>query len=560
MSRLYRVGALLVLTILLAGCQFTSTTPPTATPLATANPTTAPSATATTSAVGPTRPAATPATPAIASAAPTGAICAFEPPFGRNATPTVQPTPTATLTAAQASQPTRRPTSVRPGQDPPTIPLPNLAARYALTIDNFTFGTARSDFRVAETVAVTNREGCALDRLTFSVTSARWGWFMLDGVRVGGQAVAANVNGTVLAVALPQRLNPGATVEVAFDFRMSVGAPADNYTLGGFAGTLQAGEILRLAYWFPVLSDDHQYPPFLDPPYTATADYDATITLPSNLVMAHTGVASEQRRNADGTVTYRIQAPNVRDFVVGISPGYQVARRTAANGVVVEAYYNPKSLDPNGRRPDFVQGQVNASLDAAILAVERLSALIGPYPYPVLRIVDGGPTLLGGIEFPMLVAINFGVPGLDNLVYHEVAHEWFYGVIGTRTQQDPWIDEGAATFLAEYLEGTLSPTPPGGNEFNYRLDSPVWAVPPAGFQSNAIQSIYTQGGAFYTRVMRTMGEDAFWRAMQRLYEQHRFGIITPRDLLATWQAESPTDLRPLYTEYFDYPWIGELGR
>jgi hypothetical protein len=449
----------------------------------------------------------------------------------------------------------------RPGQEPPTIPLPNLAARYALTVDQFTFGVVRSEFRTAETVAVTNRESCALDRLTFSVTSARWGWFTLGGVRVGGQAVDARVDGTVLAVPLPQPLAPGATVEVGIDFQMSVGAPSDNYTIGGFAGTLQAGEILRLAYWFPILSDNHQYPPFLDPPYTASAEYDVTMTLPSNLVVAYTGVASETRRNTDGTTTYRVRAENVRDFVVGMSPNYQVERRTTAGGVEIEMYYDPRSIDPNGRRPEFVRDRVDTSLDAAVLATERLGELIGPYPYPVLRMVDGGPTLLGGIEFPMLVAINFGIPGgLENLIYHEVAHEWFYGIIGTRTQQDPWIDEGAATFLAAYIEGTLNPAPPGPSEFVYPLDTSVWAIPPGGFQSNAIESIYTQGEAFYTRVLEEMGEEAFWRAMQRVYQGYRFGIVTPRVMLETWQEESPTDLRPLFTEYFDYPWIGELGR
>src|SRR3712207_6897885 len=46
-------------------------------------------------------------------------------------------------------------------------------SRYTLAVDRFTFAAGRSEFRTAETVAVTNREGCALDRLTFSITAAR---------------------------------------------------------------------------------------------------------------------------------------------------------------------------------------------------------------------------------------------------------------------------------------------------------------------------------------------------------------------------------------------------
>jgi hypothetical protein len=160
----------------------------------------------------------------------------------------------------------------------------------------------------------------------------------------------------------------------------------------------------------------------------------------------------------------------------------------------------------------------------------------------------------------MLVTVNLALPSLNNLVYHEVAHEWLYGIIGTRTQQDPWIDEGGATFLADYLGQTLAPDPPGAATFTYRLNSSVWDVPPVGFQRNATAAIYTQGGAFYTRVMRAMGEDAFWRACRDIYGEYRFGIVAPRDLLTAWQRASPVDLRPLYHEYFDYPWIDELAR
>ena len=481
----------------------------------------------------------------------TGAACAFTPPFGQDfAAPAATPT---------ASPNTRSIGAPAPVQTPPTIPLPDLAASYTLNVDQFDFAEGR--LRTAETVRVTNREGCALDRLYFSVTAARWGWFALTGVQVAGQPVAAQINGTVLPIRLPQPLAAGATTEITIDFRLDVGVAADQYTPGGFAGTTQTGDILRLAYWFPILSDDHQYPPYLDPPYTATADYTMTITTPADaeVVIAPTGTITGEQQNGDGTVTRRIEAQNVRDFVLGLSPNYQVARRQTANGVLVEVYYSPQSFGRNAQNSAFVQQLVTKALDAAVLAEERLSALIGPYPYPVLRVVDGGATLSGGIEFPAVIMVNLNY-GSDDLIYHEVGHEWMYGLLGTRTQQDPWIDEGGATFLTSYLDNTLPTNPAPPATFAYRLSTPVWAIPPGGGQRGATEAIYTQGGDFYTLVMRAMGEDTFWRAMQQLYREHRYAIITPHDILGTWQANSPTDLRPLFKEYLDYPWLDELAR
>lgn len=559
------IGLLLLLA--LAGCQVGSAGPTATPPVATTTTaatsaaadttTTTATATATTAAAAATTTSArtTPTGSAVtrtgsATAAPAGAgtpspapggICNPEPPFGR-----------ATATAA-ARTGTPDPQAGTPAARRPSIPLPDLEADYTLDIGELRF--AEGQLRTAETVRVVNRESCALDRLFFSVTSAQWGWFTLDRVTVDGREVAARLDGTVLPVPLGRRLAPGEGVTVALDFRLDVGTAPD-----GFAGTTQAGDILRLAYWFPILSDDHQYPPFLDPPYTATADFEVTLTAPQELVVAHTGVVAEERANGDGTVTRRIAAPNVRDFVLNLSPSYQIARRTAANGVEVELYYNPRTIDPLGQNPALVQGQVDATLDAAVLAEERLSELFGQYPYPVLRVVDAGRQLAGGIEFPMLVWVNMAIRPIDELVYHEVAHEWFYGVIGTRTQQDPWIDEGGASFLESYLNGDLPANPPGPRQFAYRLSTSVWEVPAGGGQRGATLAIYTQGEAFYTRVWQAMGDDAFWGALQALYRDRRFGIITPRDLLGYWQAASPVDLRPIFREYLDYPWIDDLHK
>ena len=571
------VFGLLILLLALSGCQLGPTTPAavatvapteatagttstkaTALPATPATPTTGrPTAGATS--VPPATPAfpATPRTTAVprAAATPTapatGPVCAFAPPLaGASGIPAATPGATPAVSGIPGQV-------TAPAQVPPTTPLPDLAARYTLAIDGIDFDAGK--LHTAQTVTITNREACALDRLSFSVVAARWGWLTLDGVTIGGQPVPATISGTVLPVPLVRPLAPGATTEVTFDFRLTVGTANDVYTGSGFVGTTRANDILRFAYWFPILSDDHQYPPYLDPPYTATASYDVTMTTPANLVVAPTGEITDETTNADGTVTRRIAADNVRDFVFALSPNYQVARRRSATGTQIEVYYSPNSFRGNAANPQTIGFLVDKALTAATRAEERLSALIGPYPYPTLRVVDGGAALDGGIEFPTLILVNLSF-GSDNLIYHEVGHEWIYGLIGTRTQQDPWIDEGGASFLAAYIEGTLNANPPGRDRFSYPLDTSVWAIPASGNQNAATEAIYTQGEAFYTRVFNAMGEEAFWRAMQALYRADRYGIVTPRDLLAAWQTTSPIDLRPLFHEYLSYPWIDALTR
>lgn len=438
------------------------------------------------------------------------------------------------------------------------MPLPRLDARYTLAIDSVRFDDGYVAAR--ETVRVTNREACALPRLNLTIVAARWGWFTLNAATLDGEPLRLALDEIVLSAPLARPLAAGATAELALDFRLDVGLAVDAYTPGGFAGTTRADDILRLAYWFPILSDDHQYPPFLDPPYTATADFEVTVTTPAPLVVAATGVLASERDNGDGTVTRHYTAPRVRDFTMLLSPAYTVTSRVAGNGVVVELLYIPRSIDPSGRDPTRVARQVETTLAAGVRAIDTLSAKLGPYPYPVYRIVDGGPSLRGGIEFPMLVAVTLNVYGIESLIYHETAHQWFYGVLGTRTQQDPWIDEGAASFLADYISGTLPAQPTGPDAYRFRLDTPVWAIPPGQGQSGAIQSIYGQGEMFYQAVRLEMGDEAFWRALRSLYRDSLYGIVTPRELLRHFQSASPVDLRPLFHRYLDYPWIDELGQ
>ena len=37
-----------------------------------------------------------------------------------------------------------------------------------------------------------------------------------------------------------------------------------------------------------------------------------------------------------------------------------------------------------------------------------------------------------------------------------------------------------------------------------------------------------------------------------------FDVVTPWEMLATFQEHSPTDLRQIFDDYFRYPWIWEL--
>jgi aminopeptidase N len=234
-----------------------------------------------------------------------------------------------------------------------------------------------------------------------------------------------------------------------------------------------------------------------------------------------------------------------------------VTDRTLPNGVEVRYYSHPVS--ENGLTDEAIGYRQETALAAAADAIGQLEALIGPYPNPTYSIVDVGPTMPGGLEFPGLIYINPAYSQLDRLIYHETAHQWLYAIIGNRTLVDGWIDEGGAEFFERGLPTGFSEVPsrPSGG-YVYWLDSAAEELPddPA---RNWYYSIYEQGARFYYDVRASMGDDAFWRAFRDIYARYANDIVTPVGMLSTFQEHSTSDLRPLFDTYFRYPWVRELS-
>jgi len=421
------------------------------------------------------------------------------------------------------------------------VDIPDLDATYRLHISEADLDTGAVAASAAIDVARFN--GPRPGTLYLQVVPAAYGYFTLDALRVAGQPVdpLRLDGGFILGVPLPGGLAPPFTVAV--DFRLAVGQEAS-----GWGGTSLDSGVLRLGYWFPIVSDRHVFSETLDPSQSRVADYEVTVDVASDVVVAHTGVETGQSSLGDGRVRRNLAANDVRDFALVLSRQFDVQSMSLSDGTVARYYSHPASPG----------GAAATAFAAAEAAVAGLSGLIGPYPYPELSIVDVGPRMPGGLEFPGLIYINGAYAPLDRLIVHEVAHQWLYAVIGNRTLIDGWIDEGAAEFFERGLPSGFTEVPqPPAEGYQFWLDADAAEL--AGAQGRQwYYSIYEQGARFYYQVAWQMGWDAFWAAWQDVYRRHAFGVVTPAEMLSIFQAHSPVDLRPLYDEYFRYAWVWDL--
>jgi hypothetical protein len=352
----------------------------------------------------------TPTSPAAPSSTSTAAV--------PTATATVTPTPTPT--EEPVATPTATPAPI-PTPESQAIDLPDLDVHYRLDISELRLDDGY--VRASETITIREFRSVVPDTIYLQVVPATYGFFTLDHITMAGEPIEpAHLNeGFTLALVLPDAAS--APLEIAIAFQLSVGSEPT-----GWAGTMLDGGILRLGYWFPIISNDHGYSETLDPAYSASASFDVSVALDPGVSVAHTGEVTGQEALEDGRVRYSMQAENVRDFALILSPGYTVDESFTSNGIRVELYTVDTPLET----------RQNILVWAAD-AIEQLSALVGPYPYPTFRIADAGSTMPGGVEFPGLIYINPNYHPLERLIYHEVAHQWLYGIIGTRVLEDGWI-------------------------------------------------------------------------------------------------------------------------
>jgi aminopeptidase N len=183
-------------------------------------------------------------------------------------------------------------------------------------------------------------------------------------------------------------------------------------------------------YPVPVVYDNgwrtHSYSSNGDPFYNDLYNFNVTLTAPDDYIIASSGTEISPR-------TFRAFA--IRDYGMVLSKNFKTISKSSGN-TDINYYY------VNDNMPEI-------SAQTAVKAVSYFSREFGQYPYPTLAVVQTD-FLHGGMEYGSLVYISADVDSstlsYQTVIVHEIAHQWWYGIVGNNQTETAWIDEG----LAEY--------------------------------------------------------------------------------------------------------------
>jgi hypothetical protein len=364
-------------------------------------------------------------------------------------------------------------------------------------------------------------------------TSAVYGTSMeVTRMRVDGRAVHVDTRaagaprgtpGTLVVAPLPRCIDPGTRVSAETDFSVTLGTAADERV-----GVSTDGDVAWFAGAFPLLAWENgrgwaDEPAVAVPGESSTSEQfrlrSLSVTAPARYDVLGTGAHVGSTPSVDapdpGLVTHRFQAPAVRDVSVTVGVVDVMSRDIGGTWLHVAV---PRS---GTRSP------LPVWVDRVERSVREISALLGPFPYSDLW-VSVLPDQTDGIEMSGVIHLGDVSPIRDGwLIDHEVAHMWFFGLVGNNQARDPWLDEAFATLVQRMVDdsGPTRNVSPGtygevGAPMRYWESRPGQYVP----------RVYLAGGDALLHARAEVGAEDFDAALQGYLADNAHRVASPADV------------------------------
>jgi len=261
------------------------------------------------------------------------------------------------------------------------------------------------------------------------------------------------VDQTIMKVNLNNPLLPDSSTKFFFDFAAILPPASGRYGYQGYHYDVGNWYITPVVYdragWHLNQHLDNEF-------YQEWGDYRVDITVPKGFILGATGnllnpdsaLQDTLPENRDwfnvypedtSKTTWQFEAKMVHDFAWTADPSY-VIMQSEWNGITL----NVLAMDYN--RESWKQ-----VTDWGIKTIQYFCENFGMYPYKQLTVAD---TYIraGGIEYPQIVMINdyinpnYRPARFQAVVIHEIAHNWFYGLLANNQTEEEWLDEGFTTF------------------------------------------------------------------------------------------------------------------
>lgn len=296
----------------------------------------------------------------------------------------------------------------------------------------------------------------------------------------------------------------------------------------------------------------HNWLPCVDEP-ADKATVDFIVTAPDHYQVVSNGLKVDEKALPDNMkLTHwseKAQCPT-KVMVIGVAD-FAIDHTGDVNNIPVYTYVFPENKD---------NGFTSYAVAKEILAY--YIGKVGPYAFEKLANVQS-KTIFGGMENSSCIFYfeeSVGDKGIEELMAHEIAHQWFGDAASETNFSQLWLSEGFATYMTNvYLEhkygaDTLRKRLKADREtvFDFEKKRKTPVVDTSVHNNYMVllnANSYQKGGWVLHMLRRKLGDEAYWKGIRAYYKKYDGKNANTENLRAELEAASGQNLHQFFKQW-----------
>jgi aminopeptidase N len=404
-----------------------------------------------------------------------------------------------------------------------------------LTVHDVTAGELEGlttiDARATEALSSFN-----LDFLEYEITS----------LRVNGQPAEFKYSLHELTIipSTPLAANESFTVEVHYQ-----GSPED---VRSGASSFQIGWITYEGGSFVLSEPDGaaSFYPVNDHPLDK-ASYTFRVTVPKPFEVGANGVLTETTDNGKTTTfVFEVRDPMASYLATINIDEFDIETSQSENGVHIRNYF-PTGLSQDYRRPFEHQDEM----------LVYFSDTFGAYPFEVYGGLVIDKKFGAALEtqtlsiFSIAMLDSSGSISSEEVVAHELAHQWFGDSVSLADWVDIWLNESFATYAQvlwlEHTQGRQALDERIRQMYRVVLENRDSMSPPGEPPAEALFNlgVYYWGALCLHALRLEVGDEAFFEILKTYHERYEGGNVRTADFIAVAEEVSGKELSAFFDSW-----------
>ncbi|QOI96136.1 MAG: M1 family metallopeptidase [Flammeovirgaceae bacterium] len=374
----------------------------------------------------------------------------------------------------------------------------------------------------------------------------------VNEVRVGNRQAIFSHKNNRLKILLPTEAAAGSEITITIHY---AGIPQDGLIISKnkFGDRTFFGDNWpdRARNWLPAI--DHPYD---------KAKVEFIVIAPPHYDVVANGARVEQSFvNSKQKLTHWSEEADIptKVMVIGVAR-FAIHQAGRVGNIPVESWVYPQNKEAG-----------YSDYQPAVKVLDFFNRFIGPYPYEKLANVQS-TTIYGGMENASnIFYYENSVTGngeIENLIAHEIAHQWFGNSASENDWHHVWLSEGFATYFTHVY-----------NEFTYGVDRLKEGLQrdrttviqhctraPAAVIDTRITDypkllsphVYQRGSWVLHMLRQEMGDEAFFTGIRNYYTRYQNSNALTSDFRLVMEAASGKTLNTFFGQWLEETNLPEL--